>query len=162
MGDTFASAFFPLPFHGPLLLATSHSRFVLAPMRNKKSEEEAARSWKWRIISLEFLCLLLRRYFGCFLRLTNRPKITFSSSFQPPQGFHELKTGCLWPLKQLNSAKCFKIYATCQQLNRKKSFILWNLILLERPWSPSIYNENFKDDVCWVTLELPFAQIVNF
>ena len=91
MGDTFASAFFPLPFHGPLLLATSHSRFVLAPMRNKKSEEDAARSWKWRIISLEFLCLLLRRYFGCFLRLSNCPKITFSSSFQPLQGFHELR-----------------------------------------------------------------------
>ena len=182
------SLFFFLPFHGPLLLGTTHSRFALASMlasvasvsvrfRNKergtrvkdrakngscflsraaKTENPVSRSFfatkpngnacyagyllakwkvwggsqilKWRIICLEFLRSFLRRYFGCFLRLTNCL-----------QGFNELKTWCLLPLKHLNSAKSLKVYATCQQLNRKKSFILWHLILLERPWSPSIY-----------------------
>ena len=83
--------FFFLPFHSPLVLGTTPSRFALASIRNKKSEEKAARPWKWRIISLEFLYLLLRRYFGCFLRLSKCPKITFSSSFQPLQGYHELR-----------------------------------------------------------------------
>ena len=85
-GDTFASLFF-LPFHGPLLLATSHSRFAFrVRLYVKKSKEEAARSWKWRVISMEFLRSFLRRDFevkrvvaspnvGCFLRLTNCPTI---------------------------------------------------------------------------------------